>query len=81
MCKYCKYGRYRSDDRPCCEECYLNRKSQIVFYRDLYRKSNFLCEGCIEFYYDKKWQEMLGISKVVSIGEYIATNKLYYDIL
>ena len=27
MCKYCEYGRYESDDRPCCEECYLNRQS------------------------------------------------------
>ena len=48
-----------------------------MFYKDLYRKSDFLCEGCIEFYYDKKWQEMLGISKIVSIEEYNATNKLY----
>ena len=79
MCKYCKYGRYRSDDRPCCEECYLNRKTHIVFYKDLYRKSDFLCEGCIEFYYDKKWQEILGIGKIVSIEEYNATNKLYCD--
>ena len=59
MCKYCKYERYVSDDRPCCEECYLNRETHIVFYKDLYRKSDFLCEGCIEFYYDKRRQEML----------------------
>ena len=57
----------------------LNRKTHIVFYKDLYRKSDFLCEGCIEFYYDKKWQEMLGIGKIVSIQEYNATNKLYCD--
>ena len=50
-----------------------------MFYKDLYRKSDFLCEGCIEFYYDKKWQEMLGICKIVSIEEYNATNKLYCD--
>ena len=77
MCNYCRYGRYGSDDRPCCEECYLNRKSQIVFFKDLYRKCDFLCEVCIKFYYDKKWQQMLGISKIVSIEEYNATNKLY----
>ena len=84
MCKCCKYGRYVSDDRPCCEECYLNWKTHIVFYKDLYIKNNFLCEGCIEFCYDKKWQEMLGIGKIVSIEEYNATNKLilyYYIIL
>ena len=79
MCNYCRYGRYRFDDRPCCEECYLNRDTHIVFYKDLYRKSDFLCEGCIEFYYDKKSQEMLGISKIVSIEVYNATNKLYCD--
>ena len=79
MWKYCKYGRYGSDDRPCCEECYLNRKTHIVFYKDLYGKSDFLCEGCIGFYYDKKWQEMLGISEIVSFEEYNATNKLYCD--
>ena len=78
MCNYCRYGRYRSDDGPCCEECYLNRKSHIVFYKDLYRKCDFLCEGRIEFY-DKKWQEMLGISKIVSIEEYNATIKFYCD--
>ena len=47
MCKYCKCGRYRSDDRPCCEECYLNRKSHMAFYMDLYIKCDFLCEVCI----------------------------------
>ena len=70
MCKYCKYGRYKSDDRPCCKECYLNRKSHIVFYKDLYRKCDFLCEVCIKFYYDTKCKEMLGIQKIVSIEEY-----------
>ena len=79
MCKYCKYGRYVSDDRPCCEECYLNRKTHIVFYKDLYRKNDFLCEGCIEFYYDKKWQEMLGTGKIVSVEEYNATSKVHCD--
>ena len=77
MCKYCRYGRYRSDDRPCCEECYLNRKSHIVFCKNLYRKCDFLCEGYIEFYYNKKRQEMLGIGKIVSTEEYNATKKLY----
>ena len=77
MCNYCKYGRYRSDDRICFEECYLNRQMHIVFCKDLYRKSDFLCEGCIEFYYDKRRQEMLGIGKIVSIEEYNATNKPY----
>ena len=79
MCKYCKYERYVSDDRPCCEECYLNREIHMVFYKDLYRKSNFLCEGCIEFYYDKSRQEMLGIGKIINIEEYNATNKPYCD--
>ena len=76
MCKYCEY---ESDDRPCCEEFFLNRKIHIVFYKDLYRKSNFLCEGCIELYYDKRRQEMLGIGKIVSIEEYNATHKKYCD--
>ena len=76
MCKYCKYGRYESDDRPCCKECYLNRKSHIVFYKDSYRKCDFLCEVCIKFYYDMKCREMLGIQEIVSIEEYNATNKL-----
>ena len=57
----------------------FNRKTHIVFYKDLYRKSDFLCEGCIEFYYDKKWQEMFCISKIVSIEVCNATNKLYCD--
>ena len=77
MCKYRKYGRGRLDDRVCCDECYLSEKTHIVFYKDLYRKSDFLCEGCIAFYYDKKWQGMLGISKIVSIEKYNDTNKLY----
>ena len=51
----------------------------MVFHMDLYRKCDFLCEGCIEFYYDKRRQQMLGISKIVSIEEYNATNKLYCD--
>ena len=77
MCKYCKYGRYESDDRPCCEECYLNRQSHMVFYMDLYRKCDFLCKGCIKFYYNKRRKEMLGISKIVSIKEYNASHKKY----
>ena len=47
----------------------------MVFYMDLYRKCDFLCEGCIEFYYDRRRQEMLGIQKIVSIKEYNATHK------
>ena len=46
----------------------------MVFYMDLYRKCDFLCKGCIKFYYDKRRQEMLGIGKIVSIEEYNATN-------
>ena len=51
----------------------------MVFYKDFYRKSDFLCEGCIEFYYHRKCREMLGIQKIVSIEEYNATHKLYCD--
>ena len=41
----------------------------MVFYMNLYRKCDFLCEGCIEFYYDRRRQEMLGVQKIVSIKE------------
>ena len=51
----------------------------MLFYKDLYRKCDFLCEGCIEFYYNRKSREMLGIQKIVSIEEYNATDKLYCD--
>ena len=37
----------------------------MVFYMNLYRKYNFLCEGCVEFYYDRRRQEMLGMQKIV----------------
>ena len=33
----------------------------MVFCMDLYRKCDFICEGCVEFYYDRRRQEMLGI--------------------
>ena len=72
MCKYCKY---EYDDGPCCEDCYLNGKSHMVFYMDLYRKCDFVCEGCVEFYYDRRRQEMLGIQEIVSIEEYNATHE------
>ena len=49
----------------------------MVFYMNLYRKCDFLFEGCVEFYYDRRRQEMLGIQKIVSIEEYNATNKKY----
>ena len=42
----------------------------MVFYMDLYRKCDFVCEGCVEFYYDRRRQEMLGIQEIVSIEEY-----------
>ena len=51
----------------------------MVFYMNLYRKCNFLCEGCVEFYYDRRRQEMLGIQKIVSIEEYNATHKPFCD--
>ena len=38
----------------------------MVFYMNLYRKCDFLCEGCVEFYHDRRRQEMLGIQKIVS---------------
>ena len=37
----------------------------MVFYMNFYRKCDFLCEGCVEFYYDRRRQEMLGIQKIV----------------
>ena len=37
----------------------------MVFYMNLYRKCDFLCEGCVEFYYDRRRQEMLSIQEVV----------------
>ena len=51
----------------------------MVFYMNLYRKCDFLCEGCVEFYYDRRRQEMLGIQKIVSIEEYNATHKPFCD--
>ena len=51
----------------------------MVFYMNLYRKCDFLCEGCIEFYYDRRRQEMLGIQKIVRIKEYNATHKPFCD--
>ena len=51
----------------------------MVFYMNSCRKCDFLCEGCIEFYYDRRRQEMLGIQKTVSIEEYNATSKKYCD--
>ena len=44
-------------------------------YMDLYRKCDFVCEGCVEFYYDRRRQEMLGIQEIVSIEEYNAIHK------
>ena len=52
----------------------------MVFYMDLYRKCDFICEGCIEFYYDRRRQEMLGIQEIVSIEEYNATHKPFCDV-
>ena len=37
----------------------------MVFYMDLYRKYDFPCEGCVEFYYDRRREEMLGIQEIV----------------
>ena len=51
----------------------------MVFYMDLYRKCDFLCKGCVKFYYGRKCREMLGIQKIVGIKEYNATNKKYCD--
>ena len=51
----------------------------MVFYMNLYRKCDFVCEGCVEFYYDRRRQEMLGIQKIVSIKEYNATHKPFCD--
>ena len=51
----------------------------MVFYMNLYRKCDFLCEGCVEFYYDRRRQEMLGIREIVSIEEYNATHKPFCD--
>ena len=51
----------------------------MVFYMDLYGKYDFVCEGCVEFYYDRRRQEMLGIQEIVSIEESNATHKPFCD--
>ena len=45
----------------------------------MYRKSDFLCEGCIKLNCDRKRREILGIREIVSSKEYNATHKLYCD--
>ena len=51
----------------------------MVSYMNLYRKCDFLCEGCVEFYYDRRRQEMLDIQKIVSIKVYNAIHKPFCD--
>ena len=52
----------------------------MVFYMDLYRKCDFLCKGCIKFYYDKRRKEMLGISKIVNKKEYNNTRNIAINV-
>ena len=47
----------------------------MVFYMNLYRKCDLVCEGCVEFYYDRRRQGMLGIQGMVSIEGYDATHR------
>ena len=65
---------------PCCEDCYLNWQSHMVFYMNLYRKCDFICEGCVEFYYDRRRQEMLSIQEIVSIKEYNAISHFVINV-
>ena len=67
MCNSCKYGRGHIDDRVCCDQCYLNRKSYIVFYQDPNVTSSFLCDSCTKFYYDRKFHQMLNIDRIVTL--------------
>ena len=50
----------------------------MLFYMNLYRKCDFLCEGSVEFYYDRRRQEMLGIQEIVSIEEYKCTFRIFF---
>ena len=51
----------------------------MVFYMNLYRKCDFLCEGCVEFLLRSEKARNAWYTKIVSIEEYNAINKKYCD--
>ena len=60
-----------------CEEgCHLEGEYVVIFW-DRNRDEVLICEECLDFYYNRKSRQMLGIADVIGFEEY---NTKYFNV-
>ena len=48
-----------------------DERTHIVTFEDSFRKPMLICDSCASYYNDYEVRQMLGISEVVTIEEYV----------
>ena len=48
-----------------------NKPTHVVTFEDILRKPILICDSCTSFYDDYKFRQMEGVSKIVTIDEYL----------
>ena len=45
--------------------------THVVIFEDILRKPMLICDSCVSYYDNYKLRQMLGVSKVMTLDEYV----------
>ena len=45
--------------------------THVVIFEDILRKPMLICDNCVSYYDNYKMRQMLGVSKVMTLDEYV----------
>ena len=48
-----------------------DKPTHVVTFEDILRKWILICDSCVSFYDDYKFQQMEGVSRILAIDEYL----------
>ena len=58
--RHLKRRRFSSDEH-----------THVVIFEDILRKPVLICDSCVSYYDNYKMRQMLGVSKVITLDEYV----------
>ena len=54
-----------------------NEPTHVVTFEDILQKPILICDSCTSFYDDYKLQQMEGVSKIMTIDEYLGSRIIH----
>ena len=49
----------------------IDGRTHVVIFEDILRKLILICDSCVSYYDNYKMRQMLGVSKVITLDEYV----------